>query len=266
MVVEEHPSLYFYRLRMGSHEQTGLAGCFALDEYDRGLIRKHERTRADKEDDRTRHMLALGAQTGIVFLTYRATTDISSVTTRGLSAGSLVRLHGSRRGPTHGLASQTCRRGLGRDRVRPSLPVSLHRRRPSSNRQRGTRARRALVRQQSRRLGPKRASFSGWRSPTVRPEHSSVQSDGDQSRRAHPGRFRRCGAGQVSRYGPMSTRCLKKGRSRCISMATGTGSTSGAGRRYACHVTSRPSSTSQCCRITFWRRCCTWPMSEPMRG
>ena len=64
--------MYFYRLRMGEHEQIGLAACFSLDEYDRDVIKKHERTRRDKEDDRTRHMLALGAQTGPVFLTYRA--------------------------------------------------------------------------------------------------------------------------------------------------------------------------------------------------
>jgi uncharacterized protein (DUF1015 family) len=55
---------------MGGHEQTGMAGCFSLDEYDRDLIKKHERTRRDKEDDRTRHMVELRAQTGVVFLTY----------------------------------------------------------------------------------------------------------------------------------------------------------------------------------------------------
>ena len=64
--------MYFYRLRCGAHEQTGIAACYSLDEYDRDIIKKHERTRRDKEDDRTRHMLALGAQTGPVFLTYRA--------------------------------------------------------------------------------------------------------------------------------------------------------------------------------------------------
>ena len=42
MVVEAEPSLYFYRLRMGPHEQTGLAACFSLDEYDRDIIKKHE--------------------------------------------------------------------------------------------------------------------------------------------------------------------------------------------------------------------------------
>src|SRR6516162_6361134 len=54
LIEEDAPSLYFYRLRMGGHEQTGIAGCFSLDEYDRDLIKKHERTRRDKEDDRTR--------------------------------------------------------------------------------------------------------------------------------------------------------------------------------------------------------------------
>ncbi len=61
---------------MGAHEQTGLAGCFSIDEYDRDVIKKHERTRRDKEDDRTRHMIALRAQTGVVFLTYRADAAI----------------------------------------------------------------------------------------------------------------------------------------------------------------------------------------------
>ena len=45
LVEDAEPSLYVYRLRMGGHEQTGIAGCFSLDEYDRDLIKKHERTR-----------------------------------------------------------------------------------------------------------------------------------------------------------------------------------------------------------------------------
>jgi uncharacterized protein (DUF1015 family) len=72
LVVDAEPSVYFYRLRMGTHVQIGVAACFSIDEYDRDVIKKHERTRRDKEDDRTRHMLALSAQTGPVFLTYRA--------------------------------------------------------------------------------------------------------------------------------------------------------------------------------------------------
>ena len=80
--LEAEPCVYFYRLHMGAHEQTGVAACFALDEYDHDIIKKHERTRRDKEDDRTRHMLALGAQTGPVFLTYRASADVNDLARR----------------------------------------------------------------------------------------------------------------------------------------------------------------------------------------
>lgn len=85
LVQDDEPSLYFYRLRMGGHEQTGLAGCFSLDEYDRDLIKKHERTRRDKEDDRTRHIIELRAQTGVVFLTYKATESLDHLC-RGVTA------------------------------------------------------------------------------------------------------------------------------------------------------------------------------------
>ena len=84
--LESEPSLYFYRLGTDDHEQIGLAGCFSIDEYDRDIIKKHERTRRDKEDDRTRHMVALGAQTGPVFLTYRASADVNDVATHAMHA------------------------------------------------------------------------------------------------------------------------------------------------------------------------------------
>jgi uncharacterized protein (DUF1015 family) len=82
LVQEEAPSLYLYRLRMGAHEQTGLAGCFSVDEYERDIIKKHERTRRDKEDDRTRHIVELRAQTGIVFLTYQADAGVDGIAGR----------------------------------------------------------------------------------------------------------------------------------------------------------------------------------------
>lgn len=82
LVVEETPSFYLYRLHMGSHVQTGMAACYSIDEYDRGLIKKHEKTRPDKEDDRTKHMLAIGAQTGPVFLTYRASKAVDAIVAR----------------------------------------------------------------------------------------------------------------------------------------------------------------------------------------
>ena len=83
--VEETPSLYLYRLIMGDHEQIGVVACCSVDEYDRDVIRRHERTRRDKEDDRTRHILVLRAQTGPVFLTYRAQPRIDSLITDALS-------------------------------------------------------------------------------------------------------------------------------------------------------------------------------------
>src|SRR4051795_12726730 len=86
LVLDEAPSLYFYRLRMGSHEQTGIAGCFSVDEYESDVIKKHERTRRDKEDDRTRHMIELRAQTGVVFLTYRADRAVDTLA-RQVTAG-----------------------------------------------------------------------------------------------------------------------------------------------------------------------------------
>jgi uncharacterized protein (DUF1015 family) len=86
LVVEDAPSLYVYRLQAGRHQQTGVAGCYSLEEYDRDVIKKHEKTRPDKEDDRTRHMVELRAQTGPVFLTYRATDKIDALVERVVSA------------------------------------------------------------------------------------------------------------------------------------------------------------------------------------
>jgi len=82
MFIEETPSLYVYRLGMGNHIQTGFAACCSIDEYDTDIVRKHERTRKDKEDDRTRHMMTLRAQTGPVFLTYRGRDEINDLAIR----------------------------------------------------------------------------------------------------------------------------------------------------------------------------------------
>lgn len=84
MTRETSPALYLYRLGMDGHVQTGIAGTFSVDEYDANLIRKHERTRRDKEDDRTRHMMALRAQTGPVFLTYRGRPEIDDLVARAV--------------------------------------------------------------------------------------------------------------------------------------------------------------------------------------
>ena len=87
--VEAEPSIYLYRLTMGAHTQTGVAAAFSVDEYDRDLIRKHEKTRPDKENDRTRHILELRAQTGPVFLTYRPDRRIDALVAGETSAAPL---------------------------------------------------------------------------------------------------------------------------------------------------------------------------------
>jgi uncharacterized protein (DUF1015 family) len=82
LFIEDTPSLYVYRLSMGEHTQTGIAACCSVDEYDSDIVRKHERTRKDKEEDRTRHILTLRAQTGPVFLTYRSRDEINDLAIR----------------------------------------------------------------------------------------------------------------------------------------------------------------------------------------
>jgi uncharacterized protein (DUF1015 family) len=76
---DDEPTLYLYRLVMGNHTQVGLFACFSVDEYDNDLIRKHEKTRPDKENDRTRHIVETRAQTGVVFLTYRPDRRIDAL-------------------------------------------------------------------------------------------------------------------------------------------------------------------------------------------
>lgn len=78
LVQDPEPRLYAYAQRMGSHEQVGIVACVSVEEYDRDVIKKHEKTRADKEDDRVRHIDALGAHDEPVFLTYRASPGIDA--------------------------------------------------------------------------------------------------------------------------------------------------------------------------------------------
>jgi uncharacterized protein (DUF1015 family) len=69
---DEKPNFYLYRQIMGRHTQVGLVAAASCEEYLKNIIKKHELTRPDKEDDRVRHIETLNSQTGPVFLTYRA--------------------------------------------------------------------------------------------------------------------------------------------------------------------------------------------------
>ncbi len=76
---DEEPALYLYRQVMGEHAQVGIVGVCSVDEYDADVIKKHEKTRKDKEDDRTRHVMTLRAHAGPVFLTYRGEQAINQL-------------------------------------------------------------------------------------------------------------------------------------------------------------------------------------------
>ncbi len=78
-VEEEVPSYYIYRLTMNGRSQTGFVGLCSIDDYQNGVIKKHENTRADKELDRIRHVDTCNAQTGPIFLSYRADNTINQV-------------------------------------------------------------------------------------------------------------------------------------------------------------------------------------------
>ncbi len=73
---DPEPRLFVYRQIMDGRPQTGVVGCVHVDDYEHDVIRKHEKTRQDKEDDRTRHVLTLNANAEPVFLTYRGRMEI----------------------------------------------------------------------------------------------------------------------------------------------------------------------------------------------
>jgi uncharacterized protein (DUF1015 family) len=79
------PCFYLYRQIMGAHSQTGLVAAASCEEYLHGVIKKHELTRVDKEDDRVRHIEALNSQTGPAFLTYKSVAVLDEFVERKIS-------------------------------------------------------------------------------------------------------------------------------------------------------------------------------------
>jgi uncharacterized protein (DUF1015 family) len=79
LVREASPALYVYQQRMGDHVQAGLVALCSVREYEQDLIKKHEHTRPDKEDDRTRHVTEANANAEPVFLAYRASREIDRI-------------------------------------------------------------------------------------------------------------------------------------------------------------------------------------------
>ncbi|MDR2463717.1 MAG: DUF1015 family protein [Verrucomicrobiales bacterium] len=86
---ETEPVIFLYRLRMGGHEQTGVTAVFHTDDYNNNLIKKHEKTRKDKEDDRTRITHELSANPEPVFLTYKDSPEIDALVNATVSGAPL---------------------------------------------------------------------------------------------------------------------------------------------------------------------------------
>ena len=81
-VTEEKPCYYVYELTMDGRKQAGIVACSSIDDYQSGVIKKHENTRADKEQDRINHVDTLSAQTGPIFLAYKAKDVIDTLVER----------------------------------------------------------------------------------------------------------------------------------------------------------------------------------------
>ena len=79
MTQESNPTLYAYRLIMDGRPQVGIFGCVSVADYDSNVILKHELTRPDKEDDRTRHIMTQSAHAEPVMLTYKDHSDVNAV-------------------------------------------------------------------------------------------------------------------------------------------------------------------------------------------
>ena len=87
---DAQPCFYLYRQIMGGHAQIGLVAAASCEEYLGGVIKKHEFTRPDKEDDRVRHIETLNSQTGPVFLTYRATAALDEFVAQRIAGPPVV--------------------------------------------------------------------------------------------------------------------------------------------------------------------------------
>ena len=81
-VQDDRACYYLYAQTMGGRTQTGIVACASIDDYNRNVIKKHENTRADKEQDRIRHVDVCNAQTGPIFLCYRSNEVIRSIVSR----------------------------------------------------------------------------------------------------------------------------------------------------------------------------------------
>ena len=134
---DAQPHFYLYRQVMGRHSQTGLVAAASCEDYLKGIIKKHELTRPDKEDDRVRHIEALDSQTGPVFLVYRASPALDELVAKQTAEPPNVDFtaaDGVRH--TAWVIADPAQIRLHRSRVRADA-LPLHCRRPPSQRRGG---------------------------------------------------------------------------------------------------------------------------------
>ncbi|OGV39042.1 MAG: hypothetical protein A2X48_17935 [Lentisphaerae bacterium GWF2_49_21] len=89
LLLDKQKHLYIYSLKMGEHVQTGIVAAVSVEDYDGNIIKKHEKTRKDKEDDRTKHIYLTRSHSGPVFLTYKDVANIDGIVTSAMTVGPL---------------------------------------------------------------------------------------------------------------------------------------------------------------------------------
>jgi uncharacterized protein (DUF1015 family) len=82
LLVDKTPHFYIYKLVMDNQIQIGIAATFSVEDYNKNIIMKHEKTRKEKEEDRTNHIITTEAQTGPVFLTYKGIPVVNEIVDR----------------------------------------------------------------------------------------------------------------------------------------------------------------------------------------
>ncbi len=92
-IQDDKPCYYIYQLTMDGRTQTGICACASIEDYENGVIKKHENTRAEKEQDRIRHVDTCNAQTGPIFLAYRANEKIGKIVKECMEKEPLYDLH-----------------------------------------------------------------------------------------------------------------------------------------------------------------------------
>ena len=136
LVQEERDCFYVYRQRMGAITQTGLVVCASVDDYQSGVIKKHEHTRADKEEDRVKHIDYLDANDEPVFYLSRSCGEVEGIIEGVTNGHAGIRLYLERRCRPHPLDHRRQSTDRAPDGTVRSHPAPVRGRRTPSQRRR----------------------------------------------------------------------------------------------------------------------------------